>query len=153
MYDCPDHNNHPKIHCINAKPWWDSVFLNAFRSPSRARGWTLQECLLSARILSYGTKLIWYCRNTRHCDGGSEDWSFDELGDELLSISAHTSRTGPRKRFQMSSHETSSTKPGRKSSRSTPEESSLFLGQSLDFRAIHIWLGFGKKISRPSSCG
>jgi len=67
--------------------------------PISQRGWTLQERLLSPHILSYGTKLIWYCRSARHCDGGSEDWSFDKLGNELLSISGHSSRAAPPESF------------------------------------------------------
>lgn len=42
--------------------------------PLVIRAWTLQESLLSRRILSYGSlQLHWYCATTEHCDGGIID--------------------------------------------------------------------------------
>jgi hypothetical protein len=42
--------------------------------PIVTRGWTLQESLLSRRILSYGSRqLRWYCAMDEDCDGGVLD--------------------------------------------------------------------------------
>ncbi|ETS80814.1 hypothetical protein PFICI_08343 [Pestalotiopsis fici W106-1] len=46
--------------------------------PINERAWTLQESLLSSRVLFFGHRVIWFCRHGTHSDGGSEDWSFDE---------------------------------------------------------------------------
>lgn len=59
------------------------------------RAWTLQERLLSPRVISYGTRLMWYCRSMRCCDGGTEDWSFDEVGNQLSAFYPPTSRKTP----------------------------------------------------------
>jgi hypothetical protein len=42
--------------------------------PLVTRAWTLQESLLSRRILSYGSRqLRWFCVTDEHCDGGVLD--------------------------------------------------------------------------------
>jgi hypothetical protein len=45
--------------------------------PISSRAWTLQERVLSPRVLSYGLRLVWQCHNAQHSEGGVEDWSFD----------------------------------------------------------------------------
>jgi hypothetical protein len=61
------------------------------------RAWTLQERLLSPRFLSYGSRLVWYCRTAQYSAGGTEDWSSDVIGSGLrqshaykLSLAAET---------------------------------------------------------------
>lgn len=45
--------------------------------PISRRAWTLQEQLLSPRVLLYGSRILWQCHTVQHSDGGVEDWSFD----------------------------------------------------------------------------
>ena len=46
--------------------------------PINRRAWTLQESLLSPRVLFFGSRVTWFCGHMTHSDGGIEDWSFDE---------------------------------------------------------------------------
>lgn len=46
--------------------------------PLNRRAWTLQENLLSPRVLFFGSRVMWFCRHMTHSDGGIEDWSFEE---------------------------------------------------------------------------
>jgi hypothetical protein len=73
----------------------EEVYYSSSNDLGSTRAWTLQERLLSPRVISYGTRLMWYCRSLRHCDGGSEDWSYDEIGNQLSSFHPPTSRTTP----------------------------------------------------------
>jgi hypothetical protein len=45
--------------------------------PVCTRAWTLQERVLSPRVLIYGTRLVWQCNTCQKSDGGVEDWSYD----------------------------------------------------------------------------
>lgn len=45
--------------------------------PVSRRSWTLQEQLLSPRVLMYGSRLVWQCHSKQAADGGVEDWSQD----------------------------------------------------------------------------
>lgn len=53
--------------------------------PISHRAWTLQEQLLSPRMLFFGGRVIWFCRAAMRCDGGVEDWSFDENASDRLA--------------------------------------------------------------------
>jgi len=51
--------------------------------PINTRAWTLQERLLSPRVLDYGVRqLRWHCRSRRHFDGGFPDENL-ESGNRL----------------------------------------------------------------------
>jgi Heterokaryon incompatibility protein (HET) len=54
------------------------------------RGWTLQERLLSSRLLTFGTfQMYWECRAGRYCDGGTiHDFDGDEftLRDDIRPL-------------------------------------------------------------------
>ena len=56
--------------------------------PINRRAWTLQELLLSPRVLIYGGRLLWQCHTVQHSDGGVEDWSMDNLGKEHRRVSS-----------------------------------------------------------------
>jgi hypothetical protein len=45
--------------------------------PVCRRAWTLQERVLSPRVLIYGSRLVWQCNTCQKSDGGVEDWSYD----------------------------------------------------------------------------
>ena len=45
--------------------------------PISKRAWTLQERILSPRVLIFGARTIWQCNSAQHSDGGNEDWSKD----------------------------------------------------------------------------
>ena len=64
----------------------ESPYLSAFE-PINRRAWTLQELLLSPRVLIYGSRQLWQCHTVQHSDGGIEDWSIDSLGKEHRRIS------------------------------------------------------------------
>jgi len=53
--------------------------------PISQRAWTLQEKLLSPRMLFFGGRVIWFCNAATRCDGGVEDWSFDENASARLT--------------------------------------------------------------------
>ena len=42
-----------------------------------ARSWTLQEHVLSPRVLIYGARMIWKCNTRQFSYGGIQDWSFE----------------------------------------------------------------------------
>ena len=44
---------------------------------TRARAWTLQEHVLSRRLLIYGSRMIWRCNSAQLSNGGTQDWSFE----------------------------------------------------------------------------
>jgi Heterokaryon incompatibility protein (HET) len=48
--------------------------------PISKRAWTLQERILSPRVLIFGARTIWQCNSAQHSDGGNEDWSKDTRG-------------------------------------------------------------------------
>lgn len=48
--------------------------------PSTSRAWTMQERLLSPRILHYGARLFWQCNTFQQCDGGILSSDKDLLG-------------------------------------------------------------------------
>jgi hypothetical protein len=61
--------------------------------PLVTRAWTLQESLLSRRILSYGSRqLRWFCATDEHCDGGVLDRdsanfaSFQTLEETVIDL-------------------------------------------------------------------
>ena len=58
--------------------------------PIHSRAWTLQEHLLSNRILIFGSRqLRWICRTTNDCDGGqkaSYHQSMEHLSSRLYSL-------------------------------------------------------------------
>ncbi|KEF58643.1 uncharacterized protein A1O9_06569 [Exophiala aquamarina CBS 119918] len=45
--------------------------------PVSKRAWTFQERILSPRVLTYGSRMMWQCTTTQKSDGGVQDWSFD----------------------------------------------------------------------------
>jgi hypothetical protein len=45
--------------------------------PVCGRSWTLQERVLSPRVLIYGSRLVWQCNTCQKSGGGVEDWSYD----------------------------------------------------------------------------
>lgn len=53
--------------------------------PISRRAWTLQEQILSPRMVLFGGRVIWFCNAATRCDGGSEDWSFDENASDRLT--------------------------------------------------------------------
>lgn len=53
--------------------------------PISQRAWTLQEQLLSPRMVFFGGRVIWFCNTATRCDGGVEDWSIDENASHRLS--------------------------------------------------------------------
>lgn len=60
--------------------------------PISKRAWTLQERMLSPRVLMFGARTIWQCNSAQHSDGGNEDWSKDTKGsahERLLDL-AHS---------------------------------------------------------------
>lgn len=50
------------------------------------RAWTLQERMLSSRVLTYGSRVLWQCNTAQHSDGGCEDWSFDLRSSKQRSM-------------------------------------------------------------------
>jgi len=48
--------------------------------PISKRAWTLQERILSPRVLMFGARTIWQYNSAQHSDGGNEDWSIDTRG-------------------------------------------------------------------------
>ncbi|PMD40315.1 HET-domain-containing protein [Hyaloscypha variabilis F] len=55
-------------------PYWLSW------EPISKRAWTLQERILSPRVLMFGSRTIWQCNSAQHSDGGNEDWTKDTRG-------------------------------------------------------------------------
>lgn len=67
----------------------DTVF--NVKEPIHARGWTLQEHILSTRILFYGThQLRWICRTGQHVDGGHHSSATDDVLHSFRSFSGNT---------------------------------------------------------------
>ncbi|RDL37209.1 uncharacterized protein BP5553_04642 [Venustampulla echinocandica] len=54
--------------------------------PVSRRSWTLQEQLLSPRVLMYGSRLVWQCHSKQAADGGVEDWSGDRNASDHRRI-------------------------------------------------------------------
>jgi hypothetical protein len=71
--------------------------------PIVTRAWTLQECLLSRRILSYGSQqLRWYCKKKEYCDGGvmndnSANYTAFLPLERRRTLYLHLKRKSPRK--------------------------------------------------------
>ncbi|KAF1955442.1 HET-domain-containing protein, partial [Byssothecium circinans] len=75
---------------LNPDPAKTAEFVKPLKFPLLKRGWTLQERLLSTRMISFGVgELEYLCATTTSCECGAgtatNDW-FDEHG---LNISAH----------------------------------------------------------------
>ena len=70
QYQCPDDVRGLVILREEAPyhPHWEAT---------RARAWTLQEHVLSPRILIYGARMIWKCNHRQVSYGGIQDWSFE----------------------------------------------------------------------------
>ncbi|KAE9367398.1 HET-domain-containing protein [Stipitochalara longipes BDJ] len=62
------------IYFREESPYWLSW------EPISKRAWTLQERILSPRVLMFGSRTIWQCNSAQHSDGGNEDWSKDTRG-------------------------------------------------------------------------
>ena len=67
-----------------------SIFLKESRlyypttEPLNKRAWALQERLLSPRVLTYGSRqMFWHCQSAQYCDGGDIN-RFDKRGVERL---------------------------------------------------------------------
>ncbi|XXH03771.1 hypothetical protein Hte_010177 [Hypoxylon texense] len=67
-----DEGHSGKVYAREENPYQLSM------EPINRRAWTLQENLLSPRVLFFGSRVIWFCRHMTHSDGGIEDWSFEE---------------------------------------------------------------------------
>ncbi len=70
QYQCPD-DVHGLVILREEAPY------HPFWEATRARAWTLQEHVLSSRILIYGARMIWKCNRRQVSYGGTQDWSFE----------------------------------------------------------------------------
>ncbi|KAH0547711.1 hypothetical protein FGG08_000200 [Glutinoglossum americanum] len=59
------------------------------REPIADRAWTLQERLLSPRVLMYGRRLVWLCHCAQNSHGGLEDWSYDNQSFDHRELRFH----------------------------------------------------------------
>ncbi len=76
--------------------------VDAFSEPINGRGWTLQERLLSPRLLIYGThELGWQCQTEELTRGGT-DKSFDAGSERLEEAFFHPERELSPENFWMS---------------------------------------------------
>jgi len=75
------------IYFREESPYWLSW------EPISKRAWTLQERILSPRVLMFGARTIWQCNSAQHSDGGNEDWSKDTRGSAYQRLQLDFTRS------------------------------------------------------------